>query len=107
MLKTVVHGDVFVIVDEKLRPTLSRCFKLSSWVRLTDILTTVPDGHPPVSHLEGTPIALKRQDRRGKKMSGTSVAWPFMMTFNGIQYLGTWLAVLKNATYKGLRDTVK
>ena len=61
MLKTVVHGDVFVIVDEKLRPTLSRCFKLSSWVRLTDILTTVPDGHPPVSHLEGTPIALKRQ----------------------------------------------
>ena len=40
-------------------------------------------------------------------MSGTSVAWPFMMTFNGIQYLGTWLAVLKNATYKGLRDTVK
>ena len=63
MLKTVVHGDVFVIVDEKLRPTLSRCFKLSSWVRLTDILTTVPDGHPPVSHLEGTPIALKRQGR--------------------------------------------
>ena len=39
-------------------------------------------------------------------MSGTSVAWPFMMTFNGIQYLRTWLAVLKNATYKGLIGTL-
>ena len=41
-------------------------------------------------------------------MSGTSVAWPFMMTFNGIQYLSTWLAVLKNSTLLGTyRDTVK
>ena len=53
-------------------------------------------------------FALKRQGRRGKKMSGTSVAWPFMMTFNGIQYLRTWLAVLENATLQGTyRDTVK